>query len=130
MARGKTDHLKKHQFKKGQSGNAKGRAIGDVSLTAMVKRFLAKDDKRLCEVLVRSAIKQAAEGNIACLKEIWARVDGPIEQQIRIVQEIDFIFQVALDVLEADQFKKFVDAVASARESPTDTSSAGLDRVH
>ncbi len=74
---------KEHRFKKGQSGNPKGKKPGTLSLTHIMKNLLVeaiqlKDGKSMqaAEALARSIYKRAMSGNDKMSQLIWNYMDG------------------------------------------------------
>ena len=75
-----------HQWKKGVSGNPRGRPKKQDSLTSLLKAEI----KKICpadrqkrtweELMVLATLQLAMKGNAAALKEIWERLDGKISQ--------------------------------------------------
>ena len=68
------DHLKQHQWKKGQSGNPGGRKPGR-TFTAIANRFLAEHGDAGLKELVEHVVEQANKGNSGALRELLARID-------------------------------------------------------
>jgi hypothetical protein len=68
------------RFSKGVSGNPKGRPKGSRSITDYVRRWLDGDYEGVSgyEIIAASILKQAAK-KPEMMKEIWARIDGPIQ---------------------------------------------------
>lgn len=80
-------------FPKGVSGNPNGRPKGDVCLTTLIKRKLKEmatvtdksGQKRLIkygDLMAESLIQNAIKGNGTAIKEILARIDGPIPTEL------------------------------------------------
>ena len=73
---------KKYLFKKGQSGNLKGRPKGSISITSAIKRELekypkTKDKKTYLKQLVERILDKAIkEGDTQMIKHVWNYVDG------------------------------------------------------
>ncbi len=70
-------------WKPGQSGNPAGRKRGSVSITSAIKRVLSeplpKDEKRrLVDLFAADLVEAARKGNGTAIREILARIDGPI----------------------------------------------------
>ena len=61
-------------FKKGQSGNPRGKRKGSVSLTARLKSALTKE---AAAEIVAKLISMAQAGDLAATKLLWDRTDGP-----------------------------------------------------
>ena len=68
----------------GTSGNPRGRRRGSVNITSAMKRVLREvvaehpEKRTRAEELARALIDLAATGNTQAIKEILARVDGPV----------------------------------------------------
>ena len=78
---------KDKRFKKGESGNPKGRPVGSFSLTRAVKEYLlemAKDGESYGDKLKKAAVLRAITKSDVLAKEIWDRVDGKVPQQTDI----------------------------------------------
>jgi len=71
-------------WKPGESGNPKGRGKGRVNLTTAIKRILLEVDpndperRTRADELARAIIDLAAKGNGPAIREVFARIDGPI----------------------------------------------------
>lgn len=61
-----------------------GRPKGSLSLTAYIKKALAKDDDAKAKILADAWIMQAAKGNGVIAKQLWDRVDGPVTDKIEL----------------------------------------------
>lgn len=89
----------KHQFKKGQSGNKKGRPKGVRSISAVLKEYLEKEvdfkhplthtkvKGSAIELMAMAMIKNAILGDVKAFKEIADRLEGKAAQQIQISNE-------------------------------------------
>lgn len=79
-------------FLPGQSGNPSGRPKGSKTLTGILRELLDKDVPGAVEehgmpltyaqLLVRTAIKHAAQGNPTFFREILERMDGKVPDRI------------------------------------------------
>ena len=81
------EQLKPYQFKKGQSGNPKGKPKGTISITSRIKVELQKhakgSDKSYLDILIeRILYKALQEGDKDMIKAIWSYVDGLPRQDI------------------------------------------------
>jgi hypothetical protein len=72
-------------FMPGQSGNPKGRPRGS-GITDRLRELLQADDGRLQEILLKSGVKAAAEGDFRFWKEIYDRMDGTVEESLILRQ--------------------------------------------
>lgn len=61
----------------GQSGNPAGRPKKGESLADALRERVGKDEGRALEAIADRLVKMAAEGNIAAIKLVFERVDGP-----------------------------------------------------
>jgi hypothetical protein len=85
----------KTRFKKGQSGNPKGKAPGTFSLTTAIKEYLlqqAKDGETYGDKLKKAAVLRAIAKSDVLTKEIWERMDGKVAQPTDINGEIVISF--------------------------------------
>lgn len=79
-----------HRWKKGVSGNPRGRPKKRDSLTGLLKEEI----KKICpadrqkrtweELMVLATLQLAMKGNAAALKEVWERLDGKILQTDKV----------------------------------------------
>jgi hypothetical protein len=98
------------KWKKGQSGNPKGRPRGSVNITSAIKRALAEalpgtDKRRLVDQLAEAAIQNARWGNGTIFREIINRVDGVQAQRIDLstVSDEDLLAEAAKIIARAKQ---------------------------
>jgi hypothetical protein len=82
--RNPAEHLKEHQWVKGESGNAKGRPRGSVSLTTELRRRLGdgEEGQRIIEALVNRALQGALRGDYKFFNMIMERVDGKVVDKV------------------------------------------------
>ena len=79
-----------HRWKKGVSGNPRGRPKKRDSLTSLLKEEIAKicpadrEKRTWKELVVRATLQLAMKGNATALKEIWERLDGKIVQPEKV----------------------------------------------
>src|SRR5689334_8094477 len=72
------------RWKKGVSGNPRGRPKKEESLTSLLKAELEKicpadkEGRSWRELIVRSTLQQAMKGSPVAVREIWDRSDGPV----------------------------------------------------
>jgi len=69
------------RFRRGQSGNPKGRPP-EQPLTASLRAALSANDGELIETLARKAIDKAKGGDFRFWKEIFDRVDGKVTDRL------------------------------------------------
>lgn len=91
------ENLRKNQgykWKKGQSGNPKGRPKGTLSLTSQLKKYLEADPLRV-ESLVVALYDMALTGNYQAMNEIFNRVDGKVAERHQLEGQlpIKLVFQ-------------------------------------
>ena len=73
------------QFKKGQSGNPKGKPLGAVSLVTSIKKFLlteASDGEVYEGKLSRAIVLRAISKSDVLAKELLDRTDGKVATEI------------------------------------------------
>ena len=144
--------FKRRQWKKGQSGNPKGRPVGSVNLTnrirmaveQVVQKATSEDerDKTVGDLLVESAIEAAKKGNHHFFKEIIARTDGKVADHViiestkRVIAEetqrvaadlLDIVEKKASEYLADKDVAEFLVAIADEMdESFGDADESGL----
>lgn len=78
------------RWKKGVSGNPRGRPKKRDSLTSLLKEEIAKicpadrEKRTWKELIVRATLQLAMKGNATALKEVWERLDGKILQTEKV----------------------------------------------
>ena len=81
--KGKADHLKQFQGKKGQSGNPSGRPKGIPALEAALRHRLEQSDgEDFMRALVDVAFKKAMKGDHRFWTSILERLDGKVADRI------------------------------------------------
>jgi len=82
------DDIKKHEFKKGQSGNPKGRPRGSLSLSAILKKYLDQElditdpitkqqvKKRIGDIINLKLLAKAMQGDTKAIDMIYDRIEG------------------------------------------------------
>lgn len=79
-----------HRWKKGVSGNPRGRPKKQDNLTSLLKDEIAKicpadrEKRTWKELIVRATLQLALKGNATALKEIWERLDSKVLQPERL----------------------------------------------
>ncbi len=74
------------RWKKGESGNPKGRPKKQDSLTSLLREEIKKicpadrEKRTWKELIVGATLQLAMKGNAAALREVWDRLDGKILQ--------------------------------------------------
>src|SRR3990172_12193824 len=78
------------RWKKGVSGNPRGRPKKRDSLTSLLKEEIAKicpadrEKRTWKELIVRATLQLAMKGNATALKEVWERLDGKVLQTEKV----------------------------------------------
>ena len=78
-------NFEKHQWKKGQSGNPKGKPKGTLSLTTILRNLLSEpgtDGKTKGDELMELAVKHAKKGNYGFFREIYNRIEGKMPDKL------------------------------------------------
>ncbi len=107
----KTEHLKEYQWKKGQSGNPKGRKPKEKCLTELMRQMLNErhptDDKKRTwlQMIVEATLRLAMKGNATALREVWERMDGKIPLDVDMESE-DTLFIISEKDLPKPDAKK------------------------
>jgi hypothetical protein len=86
----KNPHLKKHQWKKGESGNPNGRPKNGFALNDHIRDFAnveGKDKKTLLENVVARVYDEALQGNMSAVNFLADRMLGKPNQSIGIREE-------------------------------------------
>lgn len=72
---------------KGQSGNPKGRQRKEMltpALRALIQHHKQPDDTTGKAALAQAAFDAALSGDVAALKFVWDRIDGPLAQDVAL----------------------------------------------
>ena len=111
------DHLKRHRWAKGESGNPGGRPKG-ASIKAILGDILDQqhNGKSYYQLLGDLIYREAMKGKAAFVREILDRVEGPLGQKV----EVSGTLAVAHLVI----------AVPSAEEIGPERHAALLERAH
>ena len=88
------DHLAPHRWKKGQSGNPKGRPKGAVGLSKRIEKklleaFNADDPRQLADLLAASIVKVMLKDPVKAerlISKFMDRDEGPVEKESTLVQ--------------------------------------------
>ena len=97
------------RWKKGTSGNPRGRPKKQDNLTSLLKDEIAKicpadrEKRTWKELVVRATLQLAMKGNATALKEVWERLDGKTLQTERLQFGGPDGKQVALKIVYVDQ---------------------------
>ena len=76
------------RWKKGVSGNPRGRPKKQDSLTSLLKKEMEnicpadKKQRTWSELIVRATLQLAMKGNPAALHEVWDRSEGKLKQSL------------------------------------------------
>jgi hypothetical protein len=76
------------RWKKGASGNPRGRPKKQDSLTSLLKEEIEKiceadkENRTWKQLVVRATLQLAMKGNQAAIHEIWNRMDGKLKQSL------------------------------------------------
>lgn len=80
-----TEHLAPHQWKPGQTGNPGGRPrtkpITDRVRDALEE--IGEDGRPLAAAVVREWLQMIVDGDLAALRELLDRVEGPLTQALK-----------------------------------------------
>ena len=83
----KNEHLVKHQWKKGQSGNPNGRPKSGFALNEYITDLAnveLEDKKTMLEAVVRKVYEEALDGNMTAIDFLADRILGKPSQSIGI----------------------------------------------
>ena len=98
-----------NRWKKGTSGNPRGRPKKQARLTELlqdeIKKICPADrEKRTWEhLIVRATLQLAMKGNATALKEIWERLDGKVPQSEKLELAGVGGKKITIDVVYADR---------------------------
>jgi len=101
----------KARWKKGVSGNPRGRPKKQNSLTTLLREEIAKicpadrEKRTWKELLVRATLQLAMKGNATALKEVWERLDGKTLHTGKLQLGGDAGKEVRIKVVYQDQEK-------------------------
>jgi len=81
-------------FKKGVSGNPKGRPKGDQCMSVILRQKLEENvrggDKTKAEAVADKIIEQALEGDGRCLELLFNRTEGAVKQSVEVESKSEF----------------------------------------
>lgn len=108
-------NLEKGKFKKGQSGNPKGKKKGTQSIKTILERYLAIDSGKIhpktgepmnyYEAMAAEQLKKAMEGELPSFKEIADRFEGQSIQNINLSDLTEDEIDSKLSELLGDKYK-------------------------
>ena len=85
--RKKAWQLQPHQWKKGQSGNPKGRPVKNLSIVSLIKERLESHPEE-AETIALALINLAKDKNLWAIESVMNRIDGKVIEQHRIEGEL------------------------------------------
>jgi hypothetical protein len=98
-----------NRWKKGTSGNPRGRPKKQDCLTQLLREEIRKicpadrEKRTWKELIVRATLQLAMKGNATALKEVWERLDGKVLQTEKLQLGGTDGKQVTIEVVYADQ---------------------------
>ena len=99
-------HLRKYQFKPGQSGNPSGRPKGSLGLWARIRKELKKqqpDGRIMADLVAEAFVRKVQEGDFRFLKELLDREEGPVAQEVRQLDTVASAVAAAEEARLADE---------------------------
>jgi hypothetical protein len=100
------------RWKKGTSGNPRGRPKKQDCLTQLLREEIQKicpadrEKRKWKELIVRATLQLAMKGNATALKEVWERLDGKVLQTEKLQLGGTDGKQVTIEVVYKDQPKE------------------------
>ena len=97
------------RWKKGTSGNPRGRPKKQDCLTQLLREEIQKicpadrEKRKWKELIVRATLQLAMKGNATALKEVWERLDGKVLQTEKLQLGGTDGKQVTIEVVYGDQ---------------------------
>ena len=86
------------KFKKGKSGNAKGRPKEPLCLTTLIKKELQKNNNEAANAIIKKGIEEATRGNHKYFDTMIKYIDGLPKQKIELSGDeqnpLNIIFKV------------------------------------
>ena len=117
------DHLKAHQFKKGQSGNPNGRPKGTRSIPDMLMKIGSEEGTKdgqysKLEVVLRRVFEYALEGKSWAVEFIADRTEGKVRQELQVVMMPEVIFTPIEDATEDEWNQRIIESNQEQLPSP------------
>jgi len=117
------DHLKEHQFKKGQSGNPNGRPKGTRSIPDMLMKIGGEDGTKngqytKLEVVLRRVFEYALEGKSWAVEFIADRTEGKVRQELQVGMMPEVIFTPIEDATEDEWNQRIIESNQEQLPSP------------
>ena len=101
-----------NRWKKGTSGNPRGRPKKQDCLTELLREEIKKicpadrEKRTWKQLIVRATLQLAMKGNATALKEVWERLDGKVIQTEKLQLGGTDGKQVTIEVVCGDQPKE------------------------
>ena len=117
------DHLKEHQFKKGQSGNPNGRPKGTRSIPDMLMKIGSEEGTKdgqysKLEVVLRRVFEYALEGKSWAVEFIADRTEGKVRQELQVGMMPEVIFTPIEDATEDEWNQRIIESNQEQLPSP------------
>tara|TARA_R110002110_G_scaffold9840_3_gene48123 strand:- start:1448 stop:1846 length:399 start_codon:yes stop_codon:yes gene_type:complete len=117
------DHLKEHQFKKGQSGNPNGRPKGTRSIPDMLMKIGSEEGTKdgqysKLEVVLRRVFEYALEGKSWAVEFIADRTEGKVRQELQVGMMPEVIFTPIEDATEEEWNQRIIESNQEQLPSP------------
>ena len=117
------DHLKDHQFKKGQSGNPNGRPKGTRSIPDMLMKIGREEGTKdgqysKLEVVLRRVFEYALEGKSWAVEFIADRTEGKVRQELQVGMMPEVIFTPIEDATEDEWNQRIIESNQEQLPSP------------
>ena len=107
------DNIKKHEFKKGQSGNPKGRPVGSKNRSTIVKKWLETvqksknqisgelEDLSQEDMITLAILKKARTGDVRAYKELMDSLYGSAKETIDLnTNDVGIDFDELMEVMK------------------------------
>lgn len=101
-----------NRWKKGKSGNPRGRPKKQDGLTQLLREEIKKicpadrEKRTWKQLIVLATLQLAMKGNAAALKELWERIDGKVLQNEKLQLGGVGGKQIKIEVVYADQLNE------------------------